>query len=120
VTTNATPADLLRDRIADVLVDRLGLLPEEVVPEARFREDLGMDSLDMVELLTVIEEELGEPLDSPEDALASLATIGDVVGFLLGRSGGPGAGTGAEPAAGSAAASAVDAADAVNPREVRA
>lgn len=85
MTTNATAAELLLHRIAGVLVDRLGLLPEEAVPEARFREDLGMDSLDMVELLTVVEEELGEPLDSPDDTLASLATIGDVVGFLLAR-----------------------------------
>ncbi|WP_322974605.1 acyl carrier protein [Actinacidiphila epipremni] len=85
MTTDATPADLLRNRIADVLVDRLGLLPEEVVPEARFKEDLGMDSLDMVELLTVVEEELGEPLDSPDDTLSSLATIGDVADFLLAR-----------------------------------
>ncbi|WP_327289715.1 acyl carrier protein [Streptomyces sp. NBC_01198] len=92
MTTNATSADLLRSRIADVLVDRLGLLPEEVVPGARFREDLGMDSLDMVELLTVVEEELGGPLDSPEDTLASLDTIGDVVDFLLERGVDPGAG----------------------------
>ncbi|SHM96488.1 acyl carrier protein [Actinacidiphila paucisporea] len=88
MTTDATAADLLRHRIADVLVDRLGLLPEEVVPDARFREDLGMDSLDMVELLTVVEDELGEPLDSPDDTLSSLATIGDVVAFLLERGAG--------------------------------
>lgn len=88
MTTNATPADLLRHRITDLLVDRLGLLPEEVVTDARFREDLGMDSLDLVELITVVEDELGESLDSPEDTLAALATVGDVVDFLLARGAG--------------------------------
>jgi acyl carrier protein len=67
-------------RLAGVLVERLGLEPEELTPDARFREDLGLDSLDMVELVSALENELSVPV-SDEMAL-SLTSLGEVVAYV--------------------------------------
>jgi acyl carrier protein len=70
-------------RLADVLVERLGLEPEELTPEARFREDLGLDSLDMVELVSALENELGVPVT--DEVALSLTSLGEVVAYVDAR-----------------------------------
>ena len=46
-------------RVKDIIVEQLGVKPEQVTPEAKFIEDLGADSLDTVELIMALEEEFG-------------------------------------------------------------
>jgi acyl carrier protein len=67
-------------RLVASLMDRLGLQPEELTPDARFREDLGLDSLDMVDLVSTLENELGVPV-TDKVALA-LTSLGDVVAYV--------------------------------------
>ncbi|MFH0244674.1 acyl carrier protein [Streptomyces sp. HK10] len=73
-----------RQKIIGYMVERLGLEPGEITDTARFKEDLELDSLDMVELVTILEGEAGVQLD--DDAIGSLATLGDVVAFIESRS----------------------------------
>ncbi|WP_206281725.1 acyl carrier protein [Streptomyces agglomeratus] len=80
MTTGITSTGAILERVTAMLEEKLGLLPEEVTPQARFKEDLGLDSLDMVELLTIVETELGTAVD--DEVALSLATIGDVLDYL--------------------------------------
>ncbi|MEV8396075.1 MULTISPECIES: acyl carrier protein [unclassified Streptomyces] len=80
MNTGVTSAGPILERLTAMLEEKLGLLPEEISPEAKFKEDLGLDSLDMVELLTIVEAETGAPVED-ETALA-MTTIGDVVDYL--------------------------------------
>jgi acyl carrier protein len=71
------------DRIKDIIVDLLGVEPEKVTLEARFREDLEADSLDLVELIMAFEEEFGEEI-SDEDA-QGIRTVGQAVAYVEAR-----------------------------------
>ncbi len=68
------------DRIKAIVIDLLGSDPDQVVPEARFREDLEADSLDLVELIMEMEEEFGGEI-SDEDA-QTITTVGGAVAYL--------------------------------------
>jgi len=68
------------ERIRSIVVDLLGVDPKDVKPEARIREDLEADSLDLVELVMAFEEEFGGEI-SDEEA-QSISTIGDAVAFV--------------------------------------
>ena len=63
-----------------IIVDLLGVDASKVTPEARFREDLEADSLDLVELIMAFEEKFGGEI-SDEEA-QKLATVGDVVAYI--------------------------------------
>jgi acyl carrier protein len=67
-------------RARAIIVDLLGVDEAKVVPEARFREDLEADSLDLVELIMAFEEEFGGEI-SDEEA-QKLRTVGDVVTYI--------------------------------------
>ena len=67
-------------RIKEIIVELLGVEPEKVSMEARFREDLGADSLDLVELVMEFEDKFGEQI-SDEDA-QQIKTVGDVVRYV--------------------------------------
>ncbi|NOZ05460.1 MAG: acyl carrier protein [Chloroflexi bacterium] len=71
------------DRVKAIIVDQLGVDEGQVTPEARFREDLEADSLDLVELIMAFEEEFGGNI-SDDDAQA-IATVGDAVSYLEGH-----------------------------------
>jgi acyl carrier protein len=66
--------------VAKIIVDQLGVDPAKIVPEARFREDLGADSLDLVELIMAFEETFGGEI-SDEEA-QSIKTVGEAVSYL--------------------------------------
>lgn len=66
--------------IKKVIVDLLGVEPEKITREARFREDLGADSLDLVEMIMEFEERFGQTI-SDEEA-QQLRTVGDVVDYV--------------------------------------
>jgi acyl carrier protein len=68
------------ERVRDIIVDLLGVEPEKVTPEARFREDLEADSLDLVELIMAFEEEFGGEI-SDEDA-QKISTVGEAIAYV--------------------------------------
>ena len=70
----------LEDRVSELIVEQLGVTKEEIVPEASFIDDLGADSLDIVELVMAMEEEFG--IEISEDDSEKLQTFGDVVAYL--------------------------------------
>ncbi len=68
------------EQVRDVIVEVLGVPPEKVTPEARFREDLEADSLDLVELIMALEERFGGEI-SDEDA-QKITTVGEAVAYI--------------------------------------
>jgi len=71
------------ERVKKIIVDQLGIAPEKVVREARFREELGADSLDLVELIMAFEEEFGGSI-SDEEA-QGIKSVGEAVKYLESR-----------------------------------
>ena len=70
----------LEDKVKDIIVEQLGVNPEQVTPEASFIEDLGADSLDTVELVMAFEEEFGAEI--PDEDAGKLTTVGAVITYL--------------------------------------
>jgi acyl carrier protein len=70
----------LEDKVKDIIVEQLGVNPEQVTPEASFIEDLGADSLDTVELVMAFEEEFGAEI--PDEDAEKLTTVGAVITYL--------------------------------------
>jgi acyl carrier protein len=68
------------DKIKEIVVEQLGVSAEEVTLEASIIDDLGADSLDIVELVMAFEEEFG--VEIPDEAAEKIATIGDIVNYL--------------------------------------
>ena len=68
------------EKIQAMLAEALNLPLEKVVPEAKIVEDLGADSLDVVELLSRLEDEFGIVI--PDDEVENLVTVGDVAAEL--------------------------------------
>lgn len=73
----------LESRVTDIIVEQLGVSREEVVPQASFIEDLGADSLDIVELVMAMEEEFD--IEIPDDDAEKIQTIGDVITYVKGK-----------------------------------
>ncbi|MCO5051687.1 MAG: acyl carrier protein [Verrucomicrobiae bacterium] len=70
----------IEQRIKDIIVEQLGVKPEQVTPEAKFIEDLGADSLDTVELVMALEEEFGSEI--PDEQAEKLQSVGDVIRYV--------------------------------------
>lgn len=75
----ASPAEIA-DRVKQIIVEQLNVSAEEVTPEASFIDDLGADSLDIVELVMALEEEYDLEI-SDEDA-EKIQTVGDVIHYI--------------------------------------
>ena len=73
-------ADNLEDRVRAIVVNQLGVHPEQVNRNASFIDDLGADSLDIVELIMAFEEEKGVTI--PEGDAEKLTTFGKVLDYL--------------------------------------
>jgi acyl carrier protein len=71
------------DGLREIMSARLGLPPEQLVPEARLVEDLGLDSLDAVELAISVERKFD--IEVPEDELTKLKTVADMVALVESR-----------------------------------
>ena len=67
-------------RVQALVVDHLGVDAKDVVPTASFTDDLGADSLDIVELVMAFEEEFG--VEIPDDAAEKISTVGDAVSYI--------------------------------------
>jgi acyl carrier protein len=70
----------LEERVARIVADRLGVSREEVVAEASFTDDLGADSLDIVELVMAMEEEFD--VEIPDEDAEKIQTIGAAIAYL--------------------------------------
>lgn len=75
----------LEARVAEIIVEQLGATKEEVVPGASFIDDLGADSLDIVELVMAMEEEFD--VEIPDDDAEKIQTFGDALAYLKERQG---------------------------------
>ncbi len=76
----------LEEKIKEIIADQLGVEVDKVVPEAKFVEDLGADSLDVVELIMAFEEEFG--IEIPDEDAEKIQTVGDVINYLKEKVGG--------------------------------
>jgi len=72
------------EQIRDIVVEQLGIEPSEVALESSFVEDLGADSLDLVELIMTLEETFDREI-SDEDA-EKIMTVGDAVNYIKNNS----------------------------------
>ena len=70
----------IEQRVKEIIVEQLGVNPDQVTPEAKFIEDLGADSLDTVELVMALEEEFGNEI--PDEQAEKLLTVGDVTKYI--------------------------------------
>lgn len=73
--------EALREKVVEVLAEEFELDPAEMGPEATLYEDLGLDSLDAVDMVVVLEKTFGMKL-SDEDALRAIRTMEDLFQFL--------------------------------------
>lgn len=71
------------DKIKEVIVEQLGVNPEKVKPEASFIDDLGADSLDIVELVMAMEESF--EIEIPDEDAEKLKTVQDVADYLTSK-----------------------------------
>jgi acyl carrier protein len=68
------------DRVKSIIVEQLGISEDEVKPEASFIDDLGADSLDIVELVMAMEEEF--ELEIPDEQAENIKTVGDATKYI--------------------------------------
>ena len=68
------------EKLKDIIVDQLGVEKDDVAMDANIQEDLGADSLDIVDLITTIEDEF--ELSIPDEAVENIKTVGDIVNYI--------------------------------------
>lgn len=67
-------------KVREIIIEQLGVREEEVIPEASFVDDLGADSLDLVELVMVLEEEFGQEI--PDEDAEKIQTVQDAIQYI--------------------------------------
>ena len=75
------------ERLKRIIVEQLGVEDKEVVPSASFVDDLGADSLDLVELIMSMEEEFSNPsqkIEIPDNDAENMLTVQDAVDYIKG------------------------------------
>ena len=70
----------IQEQVKKIVVDHLGIDESKVIPEAKFIDDLGADSLDTVELVMAFEEEFGSEISDSE--AEKILTVGDAIKFI--------------------------------------
>jgi len=73
------------ERVKKVVIEQLGVEEKEVIPEARFVDDLGADSLDLVELVMAFEEEFSTPsnkVEIPDEDAEKIVTVQNAVDYI--------------------------------------
>lgn len=72
-------------KVKEIIVEQLGVTPEQVTPEASFIEDLGADSLDTVELVMALEEEFD--IQIPDEEAEKITTVQQAVDYIVTKKG---------------------------------
>jgi acyl carrier protein len=75
----------IQERVKNIIVDQLAVEAEKVTDTASFIDDLGADSLDIVELVMTMEEEF--ELDIPDEDAEKMKTVGDVINYVKTKKG---------------------------------
>jgi acyl carrier protein len=70
----------VEERVKEIIVEQLGVEEADVLPAAKFIEDLGADSLDTVELVMAFEEEFD--LEIPDEDAEKITTVGDAIQYI--------------------------------------
>ncbi|MEM1025670.1 MAG: acyl carrier protein [Myxococcota bacterium] len=70
----------IEDKVKAIIVEQLGISEDEVKPEASFIDDLGADSLDIVELVMAMEEEF--EIEIPDEEAENIKTVGDATKYI--------------------------------------
>ncbi len=73
----------IEEKVINIVVDKLGVDRSEVTPDAVFVDDLGADSLDLVELIMAMEEEFG--FEIADEEAEKMRTVQDVINFIQAR-----------------------------------
>ena len=68
------------EKMKDMIAEQLGVSKDEVTETAKFKDDLGADSLDLFELVSSLEDEYG--VEIPTEELEKMSTVGDVMNYL--------------------------------------
>lgn len=68
------------EKVKKIIVEQLGVNEAEVTPEAKFIDDLGADSLDIVELIMAFEDEYG--IEIPDEDAEKIETVGDAIRYI--------------------------------------
>lgn len=71
------------DRVKAIVVEQLGVEANEVTPQSKFVEDLGADSLDVVELVMALEDEFD--LEIPDEEAEKISTVGEAAKYIEGH-----------------------------------
>lgn len=71
---------MIFDKVKDILIDQLDCEEEKVTMEASITDDLGADSLDIVDLVMSLEEEFD--VEIPDDQVENIKTVGDIVKYI--------------------------------------
>ena len=71
---------MMLERMNEIIAEQLDVNVEELKPETNFKEDLGVDSLDLFELVLSLEEEYD--VEIPSEDLENILTVGDVIKYL--------------------------------------
>ena len=79
----------VQEKVRKIIADKLSVDLDEVVPEASFVDDLGADSLDLVELIMSLEDEFKEEVggEIPEADAEKLTTVGEVITYIQAKAG---------------------------------
>ena len=75
---------VVADKVKKIIIDQLGVQEDQVTEDAKFIEDLGADSLDLVELIMAFEEEFGQ--DLPDEDSEKLLSVGDAIKYVESKS----------------------------------
>ncbi|MBX0311388.1 acyl carrier protein [Sulfurihydrogenibium sp.] len=70
----------VEQKVKQIIADQLGVDIEKITPEAKFVDDLGADSLDVVELIMAFEEEFG--IEIPDEDAEKITTVKDVIDYI--------------------------------------
>ena len=75
---------VVAEKVKTIIIDQLGVQEDQVTEDAKFIEDLGADSLDLVELIMAFEEEFGQ--DIPDEDSEKLVSVGDAIRYVESKS----------------------------------
>jgi len=74
------PATNIEQKVKSIIAEQLGVGEDEIKPESNFIDDLGADSLDIVELVMAMEEEF--EVEIPDDEAENIKSVGDAINYI--------------------------------------